>query len=159
MSGSEPVEIRKATADDFDDVLRILNEITAQIKTKPGWFAYQVNQDKDGQSQIFKNILASDSLVLVAKLGGKVAGVANVQMVKNIRHGFVRAHIEEFSIDMAYRGHGLGTKLMKAVFDECKKRDVSVVKLMCGNQLTEAQAFYEAMGFVCKDKGYRYEDL
>ena len=73
----------------------------------------------------------------------------------NLRHGWKRAHIEEVIVKKEYRGKGIATVMFDKVKEYCKSNNIGVIKLMCGNQLTEAQRFYEKNGFIFKDKGYR----
>lgn len=146
-----------AKAKDFEQIRILLDEITENIREHKNWNNYKVYSETLQQKEIFKKILKSDSKLFIAKINNAIVGLINMQVILNLRHGWKRAHIEEFVIKKEFRRKGIGSKLLKETIKYCKKENIKVIKLMCGNQLDEAQKFYEKNGFEFKDKGYRLE--
>lgn len=151
------IEFGFATAKDADEVINLFQEITDEIKTKKTWENYTINSNELEQKNIINQILDTNSKILIARYKDEIIAAANVQILNNIRHGWQRAHIEEFIVKKQYRRHSVGRLLMEFIKEYCKKQNMHVVKLMCGMQLTESQKFYEKMGFKHLDCGYRFE--
>lgn len=153
----EKITFSSAKFEDFDEILKLLNEITQTINSQRNWENYRVDAKSIQQKEIFKEILGSECKIFVARYNNIIVGVINLQIVINLRHGWKRAHIEELVVKSEYRHKGVGSFMLKNIYDYCRKNNIRVIKLMCGNQLPIAQKFYEKNGFVSKDKGYRLE--
>lgn len=151
------IKVTRAAVRDFEIVDTLLNEISTSIQSKVGWSGYKIDSEGKKRKTIFKEILEGEGGVFVAKIDQDIVGVMNIQLIKNIRHGWKRAHIEEFSVSTAMHRKGIGSEMIKFLTKYCLKNDIKVVKLMCGSQLTESCAFYEKNGFKFLDKGYRLE--
>jgi ribosomal protein S18 acetylase RimI-like enzyme len=59
-----------------------------------------------------------------------------------------RAYIYGFRIKPAYRGYGLGTKMMQVVEDDLRRRRFRRVCLNVSRENTHAQRLYEKLGYV-----------
>lgn len=153
----ENLSISFANHSYFDEIVNLLNEITESIKQQKNWNRYNVTADREKQKKTFETILNSQSKVFVARVNSEIVGVLNLQIVSNIRHGWLRGHIEEIVVKKEFRRKGIGSKLLQEVIDYCRDNNIRMLKLMCGNQLLESQKFYENNNFVFKDKGYRLE--
>lgn len=153
----ENLTVTLANLLDFDEIASLLNEITDSIKQQKNWSNYNVNAEKENQRKTFEKILNSESKVFVAKINSEIVGILNLQIVSNIRHGWQRGHVEELVVKKEYRRIGIGTKLLQGAISYCQKNNIHMIKLMCGNQLSESQRFYEKNNFVFKDRGYRLE--
>lgn len=152
------IKIRFAYEKDFNEVDSLLNEISqAIVDVGDKWSTYKVDSAKNKRLLIFKKLLNSQNKLFIASLDGHIVGCVNLQLIQNIRHGWLRGHIEEVIVKNEYRGKGIGSKLIQAVINFSKKNNIKIVKLMCGKQLIEAHKFYEKCGFKYLDKGYRLE--
>jgi len=151
------IKITSAKKDDFKQIVDLLDEISESIRSKRGWSNYTLNTKRTSQRNIFQNILNSESKIFVARKNNEIIGLINMQIINNIRHGWKRAHLEEVVVRNDFRRKGVGTKMLSAVIEFCKKKNISVIKLLCGRQLNEGQQFYEKNGFLFTDKGYRLE--
>jgi [ribosomal protein S18]-alanine N-acetyltransferase len=78
---------------------------------------------------------------LVAKVGGSVVGFAGMLFLGS------DGHVTTISVDQAWRGRGIGTRLMLALCREAIERDVTALTLevRAGNE--PAQAMYRSFGF------------
>ena len=54
------------------------------------------------------------------------------------------------------RGKGIGTALINAIKDYCKKKRIKVIKLTSGLELTRAHKFYMKNGGVFTEKLFRF---
>ena len=80
--------------------------------------------------------------VLLADLGGGAVGcVMYLQDEPGV------AEIKRFFVDEAGRGHGLGRKLLEAMFDQMRKDGYQKVRFSSGLELTHARRLYESLGF------------
>ncbi len=145
------------TKADVDEIIDLFAEITDVIKAKVGWDNYKIETRRSEQKMIIEMIMDLDDKIFVGRYKGEIIAGVNVEIIRNIRHGWQRAHIEELVVKDGYRGQGVGTAMVKHVIEYCKANNIHVIKLLCGEQLTDSQCFYEKLGFVNKDKGYRLE--
>ena len=147
-----------ATKNDFEEVDKLLSEISeAIVSVGNKWSNYKVNSAKEKRYSTYTSLINGQNRLFIARFGAQIIGCINLQLVQNIRHGWIRGHIEEVVVKSEFRVKGVGTKLLNAVKDYCKKNDIKVIKLMCGKQLLDAHKFYEKNGFSSLDIGYRLE--
>ena len=80
--------------------------------------------------------------VLLADLSGSAVGcVMYLEMEPGI------AEIKRLFVDEAGRGHGLGRKLLEAMFDQMRGDGYQQVRFMSAHFLTHARKLYESVGF------------
>ena len=80
--------------------------------------------------------------VLLADLGGSAVGCV---MYLELEPGI--AEIKRLFVDEAGRGHGLGRKLLEAMFDQMRGDGYQKVRFMSSYFLTHARKLYETVGF------------
>jgi ribosomal protein S18 acetylase RimI-like enzyme len=148
------IDVCFSTPKDFKKIIILLDEITETINHKKGWSKYKVSTTLARQKDVYKKILLGENKIFVAKYKEEIVGLINMQIVYNLRHGWRRAHLEEVVVHSKYRGLGIGTKLINAVKNHCLSNKIKVIKLMCGNQLTDALAFYKKTALFLKIRGY-----
>ncbi|GGW38123.1 GNAT family N-acetyltransferase [Arenibacter certesii] len=61
--------------------------------------------------------------------------------------------VEDVVVDKAYRGQGLGRKLMEKLVDEGKKKGLSEILLFSNDKRVEAITLYKSIGFNKKESG------
>jgi GNAT superfamily N-acetyltransferase len=142
---------------DVDEIIDLFAEITDAIVDQNNWGNYTVDAKREDQKLVIEMIMDLDDKIFIGKYNGEIVAGVNVEVIRNIRHGWQRAHVEEIVVKKGYRGKGIGTALMNHVIAYCRAHGIRVIKLMCGEQLKDSQCFYEKLGFVSKDKGYRLE--
>lgn len=93
--------------------------------------------------------------IIVAIEDGQVVGTATVIMERKFLHraGWV-AHIEDVSVNPAYHGKGVGTKLMEYLIDQAKHRGCYKVILDCEEKTIP---FYEKLGFYESERHMRLD--
>lgn len=141
--------IRKATIDDKDIALGLLDEFRAdcieQITGKPA----ESHIARDNGSGIYESCIARKDycILLLEDTPRNIVGVITGYLCPMLRSGAMRAEIEEFFVKKEYRGNGNATKLMDAFFTWCKKHSVQKVNLESDNELHRAHSFYQKYGF------------
>ena len=80
--------------------------------------------------------------VLLADLGGSAVGCV---MYLELEPGI--AEVKRLFVDEAGRGHGLGRKLLEAMFDQMRGDGHQKVMFSSGHYLTHARKLYESAGF------------
>lgn len=136
MSGEtdDRFRIRGAGADDEQRVMELLKtlggerqEITGAVKTA------------------FRDLLdGSRGSIMVVEDDGSVAGMISFSFNLAMRYGGEYAQIEELIVDEAYRGYGLGAKLVNASIAAARERGCKEIGLYA---LEHNQPFYEKCGF------------
>jgi ribosomal protein S18 acetylase RimI-like enzyme len=91
-------------------------------------------------------------LLLVAREGGNLLGVAYVATLLSAEHcGFV-ASLEELYVAPEARGRGVGSALLKAVFDEASGRGLVAIELEVDATHKRVMSLYRRFGFQQMDR-------
>ena len=150
------MKIRFATIKDKKKCLMLLDELGAEVSRKNGM--QKISEDTKQSGKIFNEVTRrKDTKIFVAEEKGEIIGLVTFYMLPNIRHGWHRGHIEDFVVSKKMRGKRIGSSLMKAVTDYCKKNKIKVMKLDSGLELKEAHKFYEKHGGKHTEKMYRFD--
>ncbi len=69
--------------------------------------------------------------------------------------GYLR--IQALVVDQAYRGQGVGKRLIAAIEDLAKQHDIKLIQVNSGNRAERlpAHAFYQNLGFDAYSIGFR----
>lgn len=114
---SSPLDVRIhiATRADRDDVLRLLALQFAEhdIILEAARLEYVV----DGQLDTPRN-----GRILVARLEGRVVGIAAISYLWTLEHGGMSCWLDELYVEPALRSHRIGTQLIHAAM-ECASKD------------------------------------
>lgn len=82
------------------------------------------------------------SRFLVARADEKLVGYGGIWIIQD------EAHIVNLAVDPDYRKQGIGTKLLRSLFEEARKKVVERATLEVRASNTIAQQFYKRFGFV-----------
>lgn len=104
----------------------------------------------DGPSSVslerIQEVLADKNAVLMtAQDEGKVVGMATLYILPTTEKRI--AHVDDVVVSSAYRGQGLGEKLMRALIDAAREREVSSLHLTSRPARAAAQHLYQKVGF------------
>lgn len=143
------MSVRPATADDIDDVLRV---VEASWSTDYPEMLNRENLDEAVNEWYSPETLADelergDSVVYVATADGDVVGFAHAIC----RHD--RGHILRVYVAPAARGTGHGRALVERTCEELFERGVDSARAMVLAANEPGNAFYEALGFVATEDG------
>lgn len=144
------MNVRFATPKDKKEVLTLYDEFSLFLK------AHDIPSEVGG-AMFDEVIRRDDTMIFIAEENGKIIGLVTFFLLPNIRHGFKRGHIEDFFVTESKRNSGVGTLLLDAVKDYCRKNSIKVVKLDSGNELVSAHMFYSKKGGKTTEKFFRFD--
>lgn len=138
------MEIRKAEETDIPELASLMEQLGYSTTVESMW-------------KRWNNIAASsDYHTLVASDEGKV--VAMIGLLKGFYFEMDGSYVRivAFVVDSAYRGKGVGKKLLEEAENWAKEVGASGVGLNSGNrpERYSAHAFYKKMGYIDKSIGF-----
>ena len=96
--------------------------------------------------------------LLVATLGNELVGCLQLTIIPGIsRLGSKRAQIEGVRVSRHHRSQGVGEKLVRGAIDRARTRGCSLVQLTTDRSRSDAQRFYEKLGFAPSHIGMKLE--
>src|SRR3989338_6026085 len=113
--------LRHATKEGLKDLHNLLPQLRPHREGQKGTIAE------------LRNIVGFGSLYVIAKLSGKIG------------------HIEDVVVDSAYRGQGLGEKVMRVLIKEARKQKIESLHLTSRSARVAANKLYQKLGFVRKE--------
>lgn len=149
--------VRLAKLKDKVAVLRLLGELIDEVNIRSGESPKGLADDKM-PSKLYEELAKREDVkIFVVENEGKILGVADLFIIPIMRRGYYQGHIEDFVITKDMRGKGIGSLLLEAIKDFCKKKGIKVIKLTSGLELTSAHKFYEKNGAKFTEKMYRFD--
>jgi len=89
----------------------------------------------------------AEQLLLVGEVDGEVVGHVEARMRRDEAAGFVGTYVEELAVAPEWRGRGVGTVLMAAVFEWARGKGALSVALDHFHTNEGAHRLYERLGF------------
>lgn len=126
------MHIRKAKEDDVRTFVKWAGE-AEELQTYAG--------DHLGES--FYRKIVMDGLCLVFEMEEKIAGF----LIAELDSGLDFSYLTQIFVLPDYRGMGIGSKLVDAYIDRCKKENVKRSYLFAQSDNDKAVIFYEKHGF------------
>ena len=135
------VTIRKARVDDIPALVRLLVILFTQ--------EHDFTPDPAKHEKALHLLLTreTNSTIFVAEIEGKVAGMISTFSFVSTALGEPATLVEDFVVDEAHRGQGIGKMLMDAVKAHIAKTGQHRITLMTDLLNTRGHKFYEAEGF------------
>lgn len=123
------------------EALADINKLLPQIRSNP--------EDQHASFEELKSITDDqNAMMFVARDDDRIVGMATLYAVTRIgRHGYV----EDVVVDNAYRGQGLGKKLMHALIDYAREHGFKQVYLTTNPSRVAAHGLYQSLGFKIKE--------
>jgi ribosomal protein S18 acetylase RimI-like enzyme len=147
----EKITIRKAKANDLEDVLRLNLDL---FKKEYGEYDKRLNlkwtYSKVGKSYFKKRISGKDGFAFVAEDGKKVVGYLCGSLGKcpyDYRLIPKYAELENMIVDKKMRGQGIGEILVKEFLKWCKGKKANIISVNASAQNENGIKFYRKMGF------------
>ena len=102
-----------------------------------------------GYIEAFEEIESDPQQTLVVgEVDGQVVATLQVTMLRHLSHrGARRAHVEAVRVRSDWRGRRIGEQLMEWAIARARDTGCRVVQLTTNVQRTDAQRFYERLGF------------
>lgn len=136
----DEVRIRPARPGDVAEMtalLKMLFSIEADFLIDHG-------RQERGLSLLLKS---PSSLVLAAEAGHRVVGMVTGQLVISTSEGAPSLWAEDLVVDPAWRGRGIGRRLMEAVASWAKERGTTRLQLLVDQGNQAGQAFHRRIGY------------
>ncbi len=137
-----PIAIRNADAGDIDSLLELLREL----------FAVEADFEFNEAHQRRGLFLMMDGcrkhkVVKVAETAGRVIGMASAQAVISTSEGGHAALVEDVIVSPAFRGRGIGRRLVESVCGWADARGITRLQLLADGKNMPALEFYEQIGW------------
>ncbi len=99
---------------------------------------------------------SSENTLVVAEIEGEIVGTLQLTLIPNLTmQGGRRALVEAVFVNEAYRGLGIGRKLMHWAIDTARESGCCMVQLTTNKQREAAHRFYESLGFAGSHTGMK----
>jgi ribosomal protein S18 acetylase RimI-like enzyme len=135
--------------------MSFLSLVTIRHATRTDLLALEWNGEYAHYRRLYRDIyrssLKGEAVLWVAELKGVgIIGQLFVQLIsvrRDLADGHQRAYIYGFRVMPAYRGHGLGTRMMSVAEADLARRGFRWVVLNVGRDNLEARQLYERLGY------------
>lgn len=124
----DSIIIRKMKLGDIEDVLDLEKEAFFTPWSKNAFI-----------TELTKNMLAK---YYVAQVEDRVVAYGGMWLIMD------EAHITNIAVSFKYRGKGIGTKIVEALIEEGKNKNISGMTLEVRKSNLVAQNLYKKLGFV-----------
>jgi GNAT superfamily N-acetyltransferase len=136
------IQIRSCQIDDFKGVLALLCQLWPNNLLDVD--SVRLVYDRAIASNVQEYVCANDS--------DKIVGFASLTIKNSLwQEGFL-GHVDEFIVDGAYRGRGIGTQLLDHIISLAKLKGCHRIELDTAFHRQDAHRFYEKHGF--ENRGY-----
>ncbi|OSZ82853.1 hypothetical protein CAP35_06200 [Chitinophagaceae bacterium IBVUCB1] len=132
----QELTIRRANADDIDSVYRMLCLLSRKEYDRQQFEACYL-----------RNITNVDIIYLIAEADGEVCGFISCHAQQLLHHAGTAYEIQEMFVDEAYRGKGIGKKMLATLLSIINLTDYDVLEVTSSNWREDAHAFYMNHGF------------
>ena len=96
------------------------------------------------------------NLLAVAEIDGRVLGCLQLTFIPGLSNrGAEFALVQAVRVDSSLRGQGVGQAFMQWAMDQARERGCSAIELLTHATRTDAQRFYERLGFAASHIGMR----
>lgn len=141
--------IRRAEKSDISEMVELLCELFS-IEDD---FTIDRQKHAWGLHLLLENL---DAIVLVATQEERVIGMASVQPLVSTAIGESVGLIEDVVITSAFRGNGIGKRLLEVLIEESEKVGLKRLALGADHRNHSAIAFYQKHGFTTSHMGMMY---
>jgi len=139
--GHEDALIREARDSDLEDLVGLLQELFS-IEAD---FTPDPERQRRGLALLIDG--SPDRRAFVADVAGRVVGMATVQVLISTAEGGPVGLVEDVVVAPAYRGRGLGRRLLAALEAWARDRGLTRLQLLADRGNAPALSFYERAGW------------
>lgn len=151
------MKIRFARSSDQKQILKLLEELIDNA-TKKGVSAPKHIGTREEKEAILKEAMKrNDIYFFVVEDNKKLLGLAEIFIVPIVRRGYYQGVVESLIVTEGMRGKGIGSMLFDRVKEFCKQKNIRVIKLTSGVQLTNSHRFYERHGGKFTEKLFKFD--
>ena len=129
-----------------------LKEVSEQAVADIGILLQQLRENSEEHktsAEELSAIVADNNIVfIVAKDGARIIGMASLYMMNKLSKR--TGEVEDVVVDNAYRGQGLGEKLMQTVIDTARAEHLKTLHLTSRPERVAGNKLYQKLGFELK---------
>ena len=104
----------------------------------------------------FRAMVAQGGRLILAEQDGAIVGCLQFNVLHGVsQQGQSRAQVEGVRVDSARRGGGIGAEMMRHAMNEARAAGCGVMQLTTRSDRTQAQAFYDRLGFTHSHAGMK----
>jgi ribosomal protein S18 acetylase RimI-like enzyme len=140
MDNRDSWRIRPARPDDLDRLSALLGELFALEAD----FSIDPARQRHGLQLMLE---AQQAIVLVAEAGGAVVGMATGQLTISTAEGGLALLVEDVVVDTAWRGRGIGRRLLAGLGEWAASRGVQRLQLLADRNNRAGLDFYRKLGW------------
>lgn len=131
------INVRYSKPKDFNDIFYLLNQVWPDKELN----SYYLKEafERDVESNAYEYICA--------EADGRVVGFCALSIVNNFWYEGLVSNIYALIVDSSFRGHGIGTSLLKKAFDISKLSGCKKIELDYCFPREKDFNFYKKMGF------------
>ena len=131
------VDISKPKPSDFFSIYLLLKELYPKERFS-----------KNKLQKIFlKQLKNKNQMTLVAKEHNEIIGFANLNLRINLQEQGIVGLLTELIVTKEHRKKGIGTKLLKAITNESKKKKCKEIQFSSTLKRKKAHLFYKKLGY------------
>ena len=147
------VSVRLATADDYEALLRLLDDLDERM------YGGRSHGREDELRGLFDAILAdADQRLFVAEDGGRLVGSAHLMVLRHFGRSLPRsAVVEGVVVAATQRRAGGGAALMRALAEAAREAGCYKLALTSNLARSGAHRFYSRLGWKRSHFGYSLE--
>lgn len=110
---------------------------------------HAVAASADRLTQVLEAVVTDRArgFVFVARVGGRVVGVAYTATILSVEHGGPAAWLEELYVAPEHRLRGIGTALVSAVLERAREQGLLAVDLEIDAAHARVASLYQRSGF------------
>jgi GNAT superfamily N-acetyltransferase len=150
MSSAGGPQPRRALTSDAGVVAELLDRFNREFDTEtPG---------PEVLSGRLQQLLAGEA-VFALLAGEPAVGLALLTLRPNVWFDGPVALLDELYVEPERRGQGIGTQLLRAAEDECRRRGVGLLEINVDGEDTDARRFYERHGYASHEPGTTEPEL
>jgi ribosomal protein S18 acetylase RimI-like enzyme len=147
---TDAMSFRVATAADLPALVALLRDDE---------FGRARNPSLDEAAGAYERAFArmdADNFFVVAECARRVVGCYQLTFIQCLSHaGATRAQIESVRVASDTRGVGIGSAMMRDAIDRARARGAHLVQLTTDRRRSDAQRFYERLGFAASHVGMK----
>lgn len=149
---STNLTFRLATIEDLPEIINMLADDVYGAKREN---STDIVSDK--YLNAFKKIQQDPNQELtVAEINGSKVATFQLTFIQYLNfEGTLRAQIEAVRTHSAYRGQGIGTKVLLYAINRAREKGCQLIQLTSDKRRLEAIKFYEKLGFKASHEGFK----
>ena len=133
----EKLIIREAAHTDFEGILPLLGQLWPDVIL-----------DVKALEKVYHNAIDSErQRLIIGQVNGKIIAFCSLTVKNNLWLAGQLGHVDELVVDRAYRGQGMGKKMMIKITELAQQSKCKRIELDSAFHRKDAHHFYETMGY------------